>query len=38
MGIVKSSEPHGDMHVEINGRDVQIDAFTSERLLVTVAD
>jgi DtxR family Mn-dependent transcriptional regulator len=38
MGVVKSAEPHGDMHVEINGRDVQIDAFTSERLLVTVAD
>lgn len=38
MGIVKSAELRGDMHVEMNGRDVQIDAFTSERLLVTVAD
>jgi len=37
-GTVRSSEPQGDMYIRINGRDVQLDAFASDRLLVTVAD
>jgi DtxR family Mn-dependent transcriptional regulator len=34
-GVVRSSAPNGDMHVEIDGRDVQLDAFSSDRILVT---
>jgi DtxR family transcriptional regulator, Mn-dependent transcriptional regulator len=34
-GVVRSSSPNGDMHVEIDGRDVQLDAFSSDRILVT---
>lgn len=37
-GVVRSSEPLGDMHIEISGHNVQLDAFASDRLLVTVAD
>ena len=37
-GTVQSSVPHGDMYIQINGREVQLDAFASDRLLVTVAD
>lgn len=35
-GEVLSTEPEGDMHVKINGHDVQLDAFSADRILVTV--
>jgi hypothetical protein len=37
-GVVRSAEPSGGMLVEIDGRDVELNAFASDRLLVTVLD
>jgi DtxR family Mn-dependent transcriptional regulator len=37
-GVVRSSEPHGGMLVEIDGHDIALNAFASDRLLVTVLD
>jgi DtxR family transcriptional regulator, Mn-dependent transcriptional regulator len=37
-GTVRSSAPDGAMQIDLNGRQVEIDAFASDRLLVTVED
>jgi DtxR family Mn-dependent transcriptional regulator len=37
-GVVRSSEPRGGMLVEIDGRDVELNAFASDRLLVMLLD
>ena len=34
-GVVRSSEPRGGMLVEIDGRDIELNAFASDRLLVS---
>jgi DtxR family Mn-dependent transcriptional regulator len=37
-GTVRASDPRGSMQIDMNGREVEIDAFASDRLLVTVED